>query len=196
VNIVIGSTMLGVLPISARLGIMTTVVTGAIPPELTMVVVPADSPDARDLQGRQIAEMAQRYGGSGPAPLRGVEFEPPEGCFVVAVSDGAAVACGGFRLLSPGVAEIKRMYVDPAARRHGIGARVLAFLEERARATGYGETWLETGIEQPDAISLYVSAGYLPRAPYGEFKDDPRSLCYFRDLATDQFRSAPETSTT
>jgi GNAT superfamily N-acetyltransferase len=188
--------MLGVLPISARLGIMTTVVTGAVPPEITMVVVSVESPDARDLQSRQIAEMARRYGGSGPAPLRGVEFEPPEGCFVVGITDGAAVACGGFRLLSPGVAEIKRMYVDPAARRRGIGARVLAFLEERARATGYDETWLETGIEQPDAISLYVSAGYLPRAPYGEFKDDPRSRCYFRDLAAGPFRSAPGSSTT
>jgi putative acetyltransferase len=55
-------------------------------------------------------------------------------------------------------------------------------LEERAVAEGYGETWLETGIAQPDAISLYVAAGYEARAPYGEFKDDPRNRSFFRLL--------------
>lgn len=162
---------------------MTIVVDAADEVEVTISVVPVDSTAARDLQGRQIAEMARLYGGAGPAPLRSVDFEPPGGCFVVAVCDGVAVACGGIRPLSPGVAEIKRMYVDPTVRRRGVGARVLAFLEVQARAMGYGEMWLETGIEQPDAISLYVSAGYLPRAPYGEFKDDSRSRCFSRDLA-------------
>jgi GNAT superfamily N-acetyltransferase len=161
---------------------MTVVVDRADRPEVTISVVPVDSSEARDLQGRQIAEMARRYGGAGPAPLRSVDFEAPDGCFVVAVCDGVAVACGGLRLLSPGVAEIKRMYVDPTVRRRGIGALVLAFLEDRARAMGYGEAWLETGSEQPDAISLYAAAGYLPRPPYGEFKDDSRSRCFSRDL--------------
>jgi len=80
------------------------------------------------------------------------------------------------------VAEIKRMYVDPAFRRQGIGARVLAFLEEHAHAAGYHEAWLESGNEQPDAISLYVAAGYRPRPGYGEFKDDPRSRSFSRSL--------------
>ncbi|HVA04947.1 MAG TPA: GNAT family N-acetyltransferase [Acidimicrobiales bacterium] len=75
-------------------------------------------------------------------------FAPPDECFVVAISDGVAAACGGLRILSLGVGEIKRMYVDPALRRRGVGARVLAFLEERARVMGYSQTWLETGIEQ------------------------------------------------
>lgn len=154
----------------------------AAPPEVAFTVVAVDDPTARDLQDRQITEMARRYGGRGPAPLHGDEFEPPMGCFVMATIDGVGVACGGFRLLSPDVAEIKRMYVDPAVRRHGIGALMLKFLEERAKAAGYGEAWLETGIEQPDAISLYVAAGYRARPAYGEFKDDPRSRSFFRSL--------------
>jgi len=155
------------------------------PPEVAVRIVSVDDPAARELQDRQITEMARRYGGGGPAPLHGDQFEPPAGCFVVATVDGVGVACGGFRLLSPGVAEIKRMYVDAPLRRRGIGALVLTFLEERAKAAGYGETWLETGSEQPDAISLYVGAGYRPRPAYGEFKDDPRSRCFFRTLAAD-----------
>jgi GNAT superfamily N-acetyltransferase len=157
-------------------------VNDAAAPGVGLRVVAVDDPRARELQDSHIAEMAQRYGGGGPAPLCGEEFEPPAGCFVMAVLDGIGVACGGFRFLSSGVAEIKRMYVDPAVRRRGVGALVLAFLEERAKAAGYTETWLETGVEQPDAISLYVAAGYRPRPDYGEFKDDPRSRCFFRNL--------------
>lgn len=150
--------------------------------KVELQVVSVDSERARRLERRQLAETAQRYGGSGPAPLRGEEFEPPRGCFVVATMDGTDVACGGFRPLRRGVAEIKRMYVAPAVRRRGIGARLLAFLEERAVAEGYGETWLETGIAQPEAIGLYVSAGYQLIAPYGEFKDDPRNRSFSRLL--------------
>jgi GNAT superfamily N-acetyltransferase len=145
-------------------------------------VVDVDSPSARGLERRHVEEMGQRYGGSGPALLEAQEYVAPHGCFVVAFVDGVGVACGGFRYLSTGVAEIKRMYVDPIVRRRGIGALVLAFLEERARASGYREAWLESGSEQPDAISLYVAAGYEPRAAYGEFKDDPRSRSFSRTL--------------
>jgi putative acetyltransferase len=161
---------------------MATVASTAVPDEVSLCVVSVDDPQVRALERRHIAEMAQRYDGGGPAPLRAEEFDPPHGCFVVAVVDGTAVACGGFRPLSPGVAEIKRMFVDPVARRRGIGARVLGFLERRAHEAGYREAWLESGSEQPEAISLYLAAGYQPRGAYGEFKHDPRSRCFSRRL--------------
>jgi GNAT superfamily N-acetyltransferase len=151
--------------------------------DVELRVVDVDSPAARGLERRHIDEMAQRYGGSGPGLLEAEEYVAPQGCFVVAFVDGAAVACGGFRFLSTGVAEIKRMYVAPTVRRRGIGGLILAFLEERARASGYREAWLESGSEQPDAISLYAASGYEPRAAYGEFKDDPRSRSFSRVLA-------------
>jgi GNAT superfamily N-acetyltransferase len=170
------------LPVVAPAQHHESMVNDAGRPEVAVRVIAVDSPRARRLQRRQIVEMAQRYGGGGPAPLRAEEFEPPAGCFVMATFEDQAVGCGGFRPLQPGVAEIKRMYVDPSVRRRGIGARVLTFLEEQARAAGYGEMWLETGIEQPDAMSLYIGAGYRPRPAYGEFKDDPRNRCFFRTL--------------
>jgi GNAT superfamily N-acetyltransferase len=80
------------------------------------------------------------------------------------------------------VAEIKRLYVDGAARGHGIARRLLAFLEELAAAASYTQTWLETGTEQPEAMALFVSAGYRSMHPYGEFKYDDRSRCYYRTL--------------
>jgi GNAT superfamily N-acetyltransferase len=113
-----------------------------------------------------------------------VEFEAPRGCFVVVLDHDFAVGCGGFRYLRLGVAEIKRMYVDTAGRRRGLGRRILTALEERAAAAGYDETWLETGTEQPEAVSLYLSAGYRAIEPYGEFKHDARSLCFSRRLGS------------
>ena len=157
-------------------------VVGDSEPEVVLRVVPLDHPQARALKERHIAEMVRRYGGAGPGPLAAAGFEAPRGCFLVVLDHDSAVGCGGFRYLSPGVAEIKRMYVDSAGRRRGVGRHILRALEERAAAAGYDETWLETGTEQPEAIALYLSAGYRPIEQYGEFKHDARSLCFSRRL--------------
>jgi GNAT superfamily N-acetyltransferase len=150
--------------------------------EIVMSVVPLDHPRARQLEDKLVAEMIRRYGGAGPGPVPIEHFALPQGSFVVAVLDGVPVACGGFRFLRPQVAEIKRMYVDPAARGRGLGRRLLGFLEQRAAEAGYTQVWLETGTEQPEAISLYTAAGYRSIEPYGEFKYDARSRCFSRTL--------------
>ena len=145
-------------------------------------VVALDHPDVRLLEDRYKAEMTDRYGGPpGPVPVE--HFEPPHGAFVLAVLDDLPVACGGFRFLRSQVAEIKRMYVDPTVRGRGLGRRLLAFIEQQAAAASYSQLWLETGTEQPEAMALYTSAGYRLMDPYGEFKDDPRSRCFYRTLA-------------
>jgi GNAT superfamily N-acetyltransferase len=150
--------------------------------EVSFQIVSLDHPHARALEEKLRAEMSARYGGSGPGPVPVEHFVPPEGAFVVAVRGEDAVACGGFRFLRPGIAEIKRMYVDPAVRGQGIGRSLLRFLEEQAASASYSQLWLETGTEQPEAIALYTSAGYRPMDPYGEFKYDYRSRCFYRTL--------------
>ena len=149
-----------------------------------VIQVGLGDPRARSLEAAHIAEMNLRYGTGGPGQVAEEGFDPPDGCFLLAVVDGTPVGCGGFRRLDRRRAEIKRMYVDPAARGHGVGRALLADLEVRAGTAGYGEVWLETGTEQPEAITLYISSGYRPVAPYGEFKDDPRSRCFMRPLTT------------
>jgi GNAT superfamily N-acetyltransferase len=143
-------------------------------------VRPLDDPLAHDLERRLVDDMIRRSGPPGPGPVPIEQFAPPQGCFVVAVHDGAAIACGGFRFLRPGVAEMKRMYVDPAWRGRGLGRHVLSDLEQRAAAAGYTQAWLETGTEQPEAMALYSSAGYRLMEPYGEFKHHEQSRCYYR----------------
>ena len=61
------------------------------------------------------------------------DFTPPTGAFLLAYDDDRAIACGGLKTVDVGVAEVKRMYVVPAARRRGVGRALLAALEAQAR---------------------------------------------------------------
>jgi GNAT superfamily N-acetyltransferase len=86
------------------------------------------------------------------------------------------------RRIEPGVGEIKRMYVCPAARGLGIGRAVLDALEAEARALGLTRLVLETGVRQPEAIALYERVGYARIAAFGEYVDSPLSVCMGKDL--------------
>ena len=134
--------------------------------------------DASALTRALFEEMVVRYGDDEESPAHPEQFLPPYGVFLVGVVDGTDVACGGLRLRSEGIGEVKRMYVAPSARRHGLARQVLAALLDHARSVGLTEVWLETGTEQPEARRLYESSGFLPMEPYGDYKDDERSRCY------------------
>jgi len=69
------------------------------------------------------------------------------------------------------------------ARRRGHSRRVLSALEAAAADRGYALLKLETGIEQPEAVALYRSAGYAQIEKYGRYRDDPRSICMAKGLA-------------
>jgi GNAT superfamily N-acetyltransferase len=146
---------------------------------------------AQELVSAAMAELGERYGGSGDGtPVEAVEFDPPEGCFLVAWVDGEAVACGGWRTLAhfshsgvaEDVAEIKRMYTTPAARKSGVATVVLRTLEQNARAAGMHRVVLETGMLQPDAIAFYEKNGYSRITNYGFYKDSPGCVSFGRDL--------------
>ena len=82
------------------------------------------------------------------------------------MSGGKPVAGGGVKRDDDGVAEIKRMYVAPAARRQGLGRRLLEALEDKARELGYARIRLDTGTRQPHAQAMYERAGYHPIENY------------------------------
>ena len=75
-----------------------------------------------------------------------------------------------------GSGEIKRMFVDPKARGMRPGRSLLDAVEQTARDAGLTTVRLETGIYQPEAISLYRKAGYRDIEPFGSYKSDPLSL--------------------
>lgn len=145
--------------------------------------VPYDDPDARALIELVQAEYVVRYGGRDTTPVDPLEFAPPDGLFLVARDGtGVAVGCGGWRAHRPDAAEIKRMFVRLEHRRHGVGQVILVDLERRAAAAGYRTLELFTGSEQPEALAMYVAAGYTPVTPFGPYAGEPRAYFYGKAL--------------
>jgi len=129
--------------------------------------------------------MRGRYDGEADiGPTReAAMFVEPDGVFlVVRGDDGRAIGCGGVCRFDEARAELKRMYVVPEARGRGLGRLLLAELEAEARRLGYAGIVLETGDRQPEALGLYVSAGYERIPCYGIYATRALSMCFEKTL--------------
>jgi GNAT superfamily N-acetyltransferase len=122
-------------------------------------------------------ELATMYGEDQP-----LVAPHPDIAFTMLLLDGSPVGCVGLQPVSPGVGEIKRMYVDPSSRGWGLSRILLNAVESQARADGLTRLRLETGTRQVEAIALYTNHGYLPTPPYPPFENEAVSLCYAKDL--------------
>jgi putative acetyltransferase len=100
----------------------------------------------------------------------------PQVSFIVARIDGLALGCAAVVDSGEDWAEIKRMFVSPNGRGQKIGRRLLEKLESIAAKRGISCLRLETGIKQPEALSLYRSAGFLEIAPFASYQPDPLSV--------------------
>lgn len=135
-----------------------------------------------------IADLQQvyveRYGDVDVTPVDPAQFAAPLGYFVIGYLDDVPVTCGGWRVNDElaGAAEIKRMYVVDSARGQGLSRLVLAHLEVTAREAGLQRMVLETGLRQPEAISLYTTSGYERIDNFGVYRDHPESRCYGKPL--------------
>ncbi|MCX5501027.1 MULTISPECIES: GNAT family N-acetyltransferase [unclassified Streptomyces] len=150
-----------------------------------------DHPDAVKLNDQVQLEYAERYGDEGDVtPLDPAMFEPPNGLYLLAYdARDRPVATGGWRTqdrndegYSDGDAELKRMFVIPEGRGNGLARRILAALEDDARAAGRVRMVLETGDQQPEAIALYTSSGYTPCEKFGHYRTYESSLCFAKPL--------------
>jgi putative acetyltransferase len=106
----------------------------------------------------------------------------PQMLFFAAAVDGVTCGCGGC-WLHDSYAEIKRVYVDPKARGLGLARKLMARIEDEARAQGLRLARLETGIHQPEALGLYRALGYVERGPFGDYGPDPNSVFMEKPLA-------------
>jgi putative acetyltransferase len=105
------------------------------------------------------------------------EVEDGRGAFLVVYDRGKPVGCGAIRRLDRRSAEIKRMYVDPAARGRGMGRIILEALETEARRLAVARIVLETGERQTAALGLYESLGFTRIPRFGEYESSPLSVC-------------------
>lgn len=157
--------------------------------ELRIERVPMEHPDALRLIAEVQQEYVARYGGPDDTPIEPGYFDPPHGSFFLGYLEDEPVVTGAWRRRDDVVvegtretAEVKRMYVVPRARGRGLARRMLAHLEDTARDAGARVMVLETGLRQPEAIALYISAGYVPIPGFGYYKDAPLSRCFARVL--------------
>jgi len=99
---------------------------------------------------------------------------------------GVLVGMGALRELDPAHAELKSMHVRAAARGNGIGQLILDRLLAVARERGYQRVSLETGTMDAFAPArrMYERAGFTPCPPFGEYTDNPHSLCMTLLLTT------------
>lgn len=95
--------------------------------------------------------------------------EARDGTMTVACTDdGTPVGCVAVRMIAPGVAEIKRMYVRRAARGSGVGAAILALAERAAADAGATTVRLDTAAPLQTALRLYRRHGYRDVPPYND----------------------------
>lgn len=108
--------------------------------------------EARHYRGKYYAELARRFpGGFDVALSRDPEaaaMRPPRGTFLVARRDGRPVGCVGLKGGRDGVAEIKRLWVEPSAQGLGLARRLMA-AEAAARALGLHTPRLDTTVRWP-----------------------------------------------
>ena len=109
-------------------------------------------------QDEELASMSAAYGG-------------PDAGYCVAELGGVIVGGAGVGPLpqaEAAVCELRKMYLLPAARGHGIGRSLLETCLEMARQMGYQTCYLETLAQMDRARDLYERSGFLPlEAPMG-----------------------------
>lgn len=107
----------------------------------------------------------------------GEYFAPNAGVFLAWDRD-VVLGCVALREIDPsGVAEIKRLYVRPAWRGHGIAQQLLAQAESFAKRAGYQSIYLDTAADMPVAARLYERNGYQRCERYN---DNPQAALFMK----------------
>ncbi len=94
------------------------------------------------------------------------KFMPPHGRLLLGYIEEnlAGIAC--LKALTPGIGEVKRMYVRPNHRKAGLGRALLNHLLEEARDIGYQLVRLDSARFMQEAHQLYRSCGFKEIAAY------------------------------
>ena len=143
-------------------------------------ILPRDPahPDAQALLAALGEALAHITGNDGAASFQAEDVRGPGAAFLVAYRDGVPVACGGYRPVAAGVAEVKRVY----SAQPGAGRALLQALEARAAADGYTRLLCETRRVNTRAVAFYQRAGWSECPPYGRYIGRPEAICLTRAL--------------
>lgn len=87
-----------------------------------------------------------------------------KGAFWVVEQKGTIVGTGAYYPIRRGfnAVEIRKMYLLPSARGHGLGLFLLQQLEAAISAQAYQQIWIETASVLAEAVQLYERNDYSP----------------------------------
>lgn len=155
-------------------------------PDLTVLRVQVGDPEVKPLLDELHVEYRTRYARVSPhtelTEVPETDFLPPDGAFLVLIENGQTIAGGAIRRYDEQTAEVKRVWTSSAHRRRGLARRLMAELEQAAAEFGYHRIHLTTGPRQPEARSLYLSAGYLPRFDVAADPESIGALAFAKEL--------------
>lgn len=107
-------------------------------------------------------------------------YGPPDGRLFLATLHGEPVGCVGVRRFDERCCEMKRLYVRPPGRGHGLGARLALDAMQAARTAGYEAMRLDTLPSMHQAQALYERLGFRDVAAY---RDNPVAGTRFLEAA-------------
>jgi GNAT superfamily N-acetyltransferase len=105
----------------------------------------------------------------------------PKGAILLAALDGRPAGCVMYLEMEPGVAEIKRLFVDESGRGHGLGQALLTEMFAHMRADGYKTVRFSSARFLTHARSLYEKVGFadIPQPP--DLPEHLRGIVYFME---------------
>jgi putative acetyltransferase len=132
---------------------------------------------------RQLIEHHLKFGRlhSPPQDAHALEvddlLDPVVTLFSIRRHGGELVAIGALKRLDDRHAELKTMHTAEHVRGLGIGRAMLDHLLTVARERGFERVSLETGVMEAfaPARSLYLSAGFAPCEPFGDYRPSPNT---------------------
>jgi carbonic anhydrase len=93
-------------------------------------------------------------------------YAAPDGALWYAEMDGVPAGCVGIRRFSEGICEMKRFYVVPEVRGHGVGRDLAMTAIQAAKALGYRKIMLDTLPMMRIAVKLYRELGFTEAPAY------------------------------
>lgn len=113
------------------------------------------------------------------------KYVPPQGIALLAEdAEGQVLGCVAMRPLSNDICEMKRLYLRPEARGHGVANALCQRLITAAQAAGYRRMVLDTLDHMQDALRLYARLGFNPTPAYYD-NPLPGVVYLGRDLTDD-----------
>ena len=143
----------------------------------------AEPHEVADLLEKSTHLLAGLYPSEANHLVSAEELSAPGSQLLGAFLGEMAVGMVGLRTLpDEGYAEIKRLFVSEIHRGAGIATALMAELEAIAVDMGVGMMRLETGVNQPESLSLYSRLGYTRCDAFGSYRADDYSVFMEKSL--------------